>query len=38
MSDPWTGARCPVCGRDWPVESMRQQCIREHGTDERGEG
>ena len=29
--DPWTGTRCPVCPRQWPVESIRQQCLAEHG-------
>lgn len=32
MSDPWAGSRCPIpgCPRQWPVESIRQQCLREH--------
>jgi hypothetical protein len=31
MSDPWTGTRCPICPRQWPVDTIRQQCIDEHG-------
>lgn len=30
-ADPWTGSRCPICPREWPVESIRQQCLTEHG-------
>lgn len=34
-TDPWTGTRCPVCPRHWPVESIRQQCLTEHGPEPR---
>lgn len=30
-TDEWSGTRCPRCPRPWPVESIRQQCLVEHG-------
>lgn len=30
-ADPWNGTRCPTCPRHWPVDSIRQQCLTEHG-------
>lgn len=34
--DAWRGDGCPVdgCTREWPVETIRAQCILEHGPAE----
>jgi hypothetical protein len=27
MTDPWTGTKCPMCGKEWVVPSLRGDCL-----------